>query len=85
MRGETARSCPGSSRAAAIEEPADARGCCPSNQEGHMPTKEQGHIVETAVEARAGYRDRPVAVVLVVSTACVVVAFAAIYFGFFAS
>jgi hypothetical protein len=50
-----------------------------------MPTKEQGHIVETAVEARAGYRDRPVAVVLVVSTACVVVAFAAIYFGFFAS
>ena len=42
-----------------------------------MPTKENGHIVETAVEARAGYRDRPVAVVLVVSTACVVVAFEA--------
>jgi hypothetical protein len=50
-----------------------------------MPTKEHGHIVETAVEARAGYSDRPVAVVLVVSTACVVVAFTAIYFGFFST
>jgi uncharacterized membrane protein len=50
-----------------------------------MPTKENGHIVETAVEARAGHRDRPVAVVLVVSTVCVVVAFAAVYFGFFNS
>ena len=50
-----------------------------------MPTKENGHIVETAVEARAGFRDRPVAVVLVVSVACVVVAFAAVYIGFFSS
>ena len=50
-----------------------------------MPTKEHGRIVETAVEARAGHRDRPVAVVLVASTACMVVAFAVIYFGFFNS
>ena len=50
-----------------------------------MPTKENGHIVETAVEARAGFLDRPVAVVLMVSTICVVIGFAAIYFGFFNS
>ena len=38
-----------------------------------MPTKEHGHIVETAVEARGGFLGRPVAVVLVASTAAVVV------------
>ena len=48
-----------------------------------MPTKEHGHIVETAVEARGGFLGRPVAVVLVASTAAVVVGFALIYFGFF--
>ncbi len=48
-----------------------------------MPTKEHGHIVETPVEARAGFLDRPVAVVLVASTAAVVVGFAVVYFGFF--
>ena len=48
-----------------------------------MPTTENGHIVETAVEARAGFRDRPVAVVLVVSTVCVVIGFAVVYLGFF--
>jgi hypothetical protein len=42
---------------------------------------ENGHTVETAVEARAGFLDRPVLVVLVVSTAVVVVAFAMTYFG----
>ena len=42
---------------------------------------EDGHIVETAVEARAGFLDRPVLAVLVVSTAVVIVAFAMIYFG----
>jgi len=31
--------------------------------------KESGHIVETAVEARAGFLDRPTTVVLIVSTA----------------
>jgi hypothetical protein len=50
-----------------------------------MPTRENGHIVETPVEARAGFLDRPVAAILVVSTICVVLGFAAIYIGFFAS
>ena len=48
-----------------------------------MPTKEHGHIVETAVEARAGFLDRPVAVVLMASTAAVVIGFTVIYFAFF--
>ena len=42
---------------------------------------EDGHIVETAVEARAGFLDRPVLVVLVVSTAVVIVAFTMTYLG----
>ena len=42
---------------------------------------ENGRIVETAVEARAGFLDRPVLVVLVVSTAVVIVAFALAYLG----
>ncbi len=42
---------------------------------------EDGHIVETAVEARAGFLDRPVLAVLAVSTAVVVVAFAMTYLG----
>lgn len=46
-----------------------------------MPTQEHGHTVETAVEARAGFLDRPVLVVLVVSTAIVVVAFLLTYLG----
>jgi hypothetical protein len=54
-------------------------------KETHMPTKEHGHIVETPVEARAGFLDRPVAVVLIASTIAVVVAFAAVYFAFFKS
>jgi hypothetical protein len=33
--------------------------------------REGHHIVETAVEARAGFLDRPVLVVLIVSTALV--------------
>jgi hypothetical protein len=45
--------------------------------------KEDGHIVETAVEARAGFLDRPVLLVLVASTALVVGLFALTYFGFF--
>ena len=35
---------------------------------------ENGHIVETAVEARAGFLGRPVLAVLVVSTVAVIVA-----------
>ena len=42
---------------------------------------EDGHIVETAIEARAGFLDRPVLVVLIVSTAVVIAAFAMIYLG----
>ena len=50
-----------------------------------MATKEGNHIVETPVEARAGFLDRPVAAVLVASTVGVIVAFAVIYFAFFNS
>jgi hypothetical protein len=46
--------------------------------------KEQGHTVESAVEARAGFRDRPVLVVLAVSVLLVCVLFALVYMGFFA-
>jgi len=42
--------------------------------------KEGNHIVETPVEARAGYLDRPVAVVLLVSTVLVIVLFGLAYF-----
>ena len=42
---------------------------------------ENGHTVETAVEARAGFLDRPVLAVLVASTALIVVAFALVYLG----
>ena len=45
--------------------------------------KESGHIVETAVEARAGFLDRPALVVLVVSVALVVGAFALVWGGYF--
>ncbi len=44
--------------------------------------KEAGRQVETAVEARAGFLDRPVLVVLCVSTVLAVVALAAIWLGF---
>jgi hypothetical protein len=45
--------------------------------------KEGGHIVETPVEARAGFLDRPVLVVLVVSVTLVVGAFALVWGGYF--
>ena len=47
--------------------------------------KEGNHIVETPVEARAGFLDRPVAVVLVVSTVLVVALFGVIYLTQFSS
>ena len=47
--------------------------------------KEDGHIVETALEARAGFLDRPVLLVLLASTALVIGAFALAYFGYFGS
>jgi len=42
-----------------------------------------GRKVETAVEARAGFLDRPVLVVLVASVILVTVIFALVGFGFF--
>ncbi len=45
--------------------------------------KEGGHIVETPVEARAGFLDRPTLAVLIISTSVIVVLFALIYTGFF--
>lgn len=44
--------------------------------------REGERIVETPVEARAGFLDRPVLAVLVISTALVIGAFALIYLGF---
>jgi hypothetical protein len=46
--------------------------------------KEDGHIVETPVEARAGFLGRPTLVVLFVSTGVTIGLFALIYIGFFA-
>ena len=43
--------------------------------------QEGGHIVETPVEARAGYLDRPVFKVLVVSTLLVAFLFVVVYFA----
>ena len=45
---------------------------------------ENGHIVETPVEARAGFLDRPTLVVLIVSTALAIGVFVLIYTGVFA-
>jgi hypothetical protein len=43
---------------------------------------EQGRKVETAVEARAGYRDRPVLVVLCISLTLGVIVLGALWLGF---
>ena len=45
--------------------------------------KEQGRTVENPVEARQGFLDRPVLVVLVVSLSLIVVLYALMYIGFF--
>jgi hypothetical protein len=45
--------------------------------------KEQGHTVESPVEARAGFLDRPVLVVLVVSVVLICLLFGGVYAGFF--
>jgi hypothetical protein len=45
--------------------------------------QEGRHIVETPVEARAGFLDRPVVAVLVVSTALVALLFAGLYIAYF--
>ena len=46
--------------------------------------EEVGHVVETPVEARAGFLDRPTLVVLIVSTSLMIGVFAALYIGFLA-
>ena len=46
--------------------------------------KENGQIVETAVEARAGFLDPPTLAVLIVSTGALIALLAVIYDGFFA-
>ncbi|HEY1361678.1 MAG TPA: hypothetical protein VGF60_05490 [Xanthobacteraceae bacterium] len=45
--------------------------------------EEHGRKVETAVEARAGFRDRPVLIVLCVSLALGVIVLGALWLGFF--
>jgi hypothetical protein len=45
--------------------------------------KEHGHTVASPVEARAGFLDRPVLVVLVTSVALVCALFALVYLGHF--
>jgi hypothetical protein len=45
--------------------------------------KEQGHTVETPVEARAGFLDRPVLAVLAVSVFLICLLFGLVYLGFF--
>jgi hypothetical protein len=49
----------------------------------HVMRDERGRKVETAVEARAGFLDRPVLVVLCVSLALGVIVLGALWFGFF--
>jgi hypothetical protein len=44
-----------------------------------------GHEVETAREARAGFLDRPVLVVLCISTGVLIAVFGLLWFGFFGS
>jgi hypothetical protein len=45
--------------------------------------KEKGRTVESPVEARQGFLDRPVLAVLVVSLTLVFILYGFIYFGFF--
>jgi hypothetical protein len=45
--------------------------------------KEAEHTVESPVEARQGFLDRPVLVVLGISLSLILVLYAAIYLGFF--
>jgi hypothetical protein len=47
--------------------------------------EERGRTVETSVEARAGFLDRPVLIVLGVSLVLGVIVLGALWFGFFSS
>ena len=55
-----------------------------ADPESSFMRTEAGHIVETPVEARAGFLDRPTLVVLIVSTSLMIGVFAALYIGLFA-
>jgi hypothetical protein len=57
------------------------RGAAPESSFMHTEAR---HIVETPVEARAGFLDRPTLVVLIVSTTLMIGVFAVLYIGFFA-
>jgi hypothetical protein len=48
-----------------------------------MHKEEEGRIVETPVEARQGFLDRPVLAVLGVSLALILILYGFIFFGFF--
>ena len=50
----------------------------------HIMRDESGRKVETSVEARAGFLDRPVLIVLCVSLALGVIVLGALWLGFFA-
>ena len=45
--------------------------------------EEQGRTVESAVEARGGFLDRPILIVLVVSITLVCALYTLIYLGYF--
>jgi hypothetical protein len=63
-------------------EPKPSPARCPgSRTSGATMRTENGHTVETAVEARAGFLDRPILTVLIVSTALVIAAFALVFWG----
>jgi hypothetical protein len=63
--------------------PAAAPGVYIAQQHGSDVMRDTaGHEVETAVEARAGFLDRPVLVVLCVSTVLAALAMGAIWLGF---
>jgi hypothetical protein len=53
--------------------------------EEQIMREERGRKVETSVEARAGFLDRPVLIVLGVSLALGVVVLGALWLGFFSS
>jgi len=58
--------------------------CSVEAREEQTMRDEAGRKVETSVEARAGFLDRPVLIVLCVSLALAVVVLGALWFGFFA-
>jgi hypothetical protein len=56
---------------------------CRFNSKEPSMHKEEGRTVENPVEARQGFLDRPVLLVLVASLALVVILYVLIYLGYF--